>query len=223
MMKATRIVTGLLAMLVVPAALTAAEVRGVIASVDLKRGELVLDKVMPRMAETTYVINDKTQVLYGKEMGTLKDLPIGRRTNVEFEERDGKRVVTLLQVHGGRPAVKVSVDASVVTGTLRRVAVTDREIVVVGPGAKGAETETTIVVPEAARVLRDGKAIAFDELKEGEGVTVNVEKRDGRLSAKTLQVGVASAPAKPSNVVPRVRLILRIVDGILKQMEERNK
>ena len=184
---------------------------------------MVLDKVKPRTADTTYLVNDKTQVLFGKEAGTLKDLPLGRRANVEFEERDGQRVVTLLQVHGGRPAVKAAIDALLVTGILRRVAVTDREIVVVGPGAKGAATETTIGVPESARVLRDGKAIAFDELKEGEGVTVNVEKRDGRFTAKTLQVGVAVAPAKPSNAIPRVRLILRIVDGILQQMEERNK
>ena len=47
-MKATRIVAGLMALLVVPAALTAAEVRGVIVNVDLKKGELVLDKVNPR-------------------------------------------------------------------------------------------------------------------------------------------------------------------------------
>ena len=99
---------------------------------------------------------------------------------------------------------------------------TDREVVVVGPGAKGPETETTIAVPETARVLRDGKAIPFDELKEGEGVTVSVEKHDGRLTAKSLQVGVAVAqPAPASNVVPRVRMILRIVDGILQQMEKK--
>jgi|SRR5579872_7162231 len=220
-MKATRILAGLAAILVLPAALSAAEVRGVIASVDLKTGELVLDNVKPRRADSTYQISDKTAVLYGKEPGTLKDLPVGRQANVEFEERDGHRVVTAIRVHGRAPAVKAVADSSAITGKLRRVALTDREVVVVGPGAKGPETETTIAVPETARVLRDGKAIAFDQLKEGEGVTVSVEKQDGRLTATTLQVGVAVAqPAPASNVVPRVRLILRIVDGILQQMEK---
>lgn len=221
-MKASHILAGLAAMLLLAAALSAAEVRGVIASVDLKAGELVLDNVKPRRADSTYLVNDKTVVQYGKEPGTLKDLPSGRHVNVEFEERDGQRVVTALRVHGRPPAVKAVADNSTMHGTLRRVAVTDREIVVIGPGAKGPETETTIAVPETVRVVRDGKAIPFDELKEGEGVTVTVEKHDGRLAAKTLQVGTAVAPltATPSNVVPRLRLILRIADGILQQLDK---
>jgi hypothetical protein len=221
-MKATRILAGLAAILVLPAALSAAEVRGIIASVDLKKGELVLEKVKPKTADSTYIINDKTVVLYGKQPGALKDVPVGRHANVEFEDRDGRRVVTALRVHGRPPAVTAVVDSSTISGTLRRVAVTDREIVVIGPGAKGAETETTIAIPETARVLRDGKAIPFDELKEGEGVRVTVEKHDGRLAAKTLEVGmmVAAPPAKESNVVPRLRLILRIADSILQQMDK---
>jgi Cu/Ag efflux protein CusF len=222
-MKRWKIVTSLVVVFILPVAMSAAEVRGVIANVDLKKGELVLDKVKPRTANTTYAVTDKTEVLYGKVAGTLKDLPTGRQVNVEFTESDGKRVVSRIQVHGRPPvAAKAVVDDSMVGGTLRRVALTDCEIVVVGPGAKGAETETTIAVPETARVLRDGKAIPFEELKEGESVTVTVEKHEGRLSAKTLQVGVAAAPAaKESNVVPRLRLVLRLVDGILRQMDER--
>jgi Cu/Ag efflux protein CusF len=220
-MKAPQILVGLVTTLILPAALSAAEVRGVIAIVDLPKGELVLDKVKPRTADATYRVTDKTQVFFGKEPGQLKDVPSGRHVNVEFEEQDGRRLVTVLQVHGRPPAVKAVVDDSTISGTLRRVAVTDREIVVVGPGAKGPETETTIAVPETVKVMRDGKAIPLDELKEGEGVTVGVDRKDGRLTARTLQVGVAVAPAKESNVVPRVRTILRIVDGILQQMEER--
>jgi hypothetical protein len=91
---------------------------------------------------------------------------------------------------------------------------------VIGPGAKGPETETTIAVPETVRVLRDGKAIPFDELKEGEAVTVVVEKRDGRLTATLLQTGMAVTAAKESNIVPKLRLVLRIADGILQQMEK---
>jgi hypothetical protein len=219
-MKSTHMLIGLTAILVLPAALSAAEVRGVIASVDMKSGELVLDNVKPKKSDTTYVVNDKTQVLYGKEPGALKDLPIGRQAKVEFEEREGRRIVTTIHVQGRPPAVRAAVDASSISGKLIRVAVTDREIVILGPGAKGPETETTIAVPESARILRDGKAIPLDELKEGESATVSVEKRDGHQTAKTVQVGTIAAPAKESKVVPRLRLILRIADGILQQMEK---
>jgi len=74
-MKGTRILAGLVAILVLPAALSAAEVRGIIASVDLNKGELVLDKVKPKRADSTYVVNEKTAVLYGKESGRSRMCP----------------------------------------------------------------------------------------------------------------------------------------------------
>jgi hypothetical protein len=64
--------------LVVSGAVSAAEVRGVIASVDLKRNELVLDKVKPRTPAQPLTLDDKTRVIYGKATGSLKDLPVGR-------------------------------------------------------------------------------------------------------------------------------------------------
>jgi hypothetical protein len=205
-MQTKQILAAFFTILLLPATLPAAEVRGIIANVDLKKGELVLDKV----------------VLYGKESGTLKDLPVGRQASVEFEERDSRRVVTAVHVNGRPPAVKMVADNSTMSGTLRRVALTDREIVVIGPGAKGPETETTLAVPESARVLRDGKAIPFDELKEGEKVAVTAEKRAGHWTANAVQVGmvVAAPAAKESNVVPRIRLLLRIADRILQQMDK---
>jgi hypothetical protein len=129
-------------------------------------------------------------------------------------------VVTAIHVNGRPPTPPAPADGGALTGTLRRVAITDREIVVVGPGAKGPETETTVTVPETAKVTRDGRAIEFAELKEGEVVAVTAEKKDGRWTAKAIQSG-AAPPSSESNVVPRVRLILRIVDGILQQMEQK--
>jgi hypothetical protein len=224
-MNARKYFVGLVAILMLPAAASAAEVRGYIVSVDVNKGELVLDKVRPKTADTTFAVTDKTPVSYGKTPGTVKDLPIGRLVIVDLDERDGKHVVAAIRVTGRPPVVKAAADSSTVSGTLRRVALTDREIVVIGPGAKGPETETTIAVSETARVLRDGKAIPFEELKEGEAVTVTVEKRDSQLTATTLQAGMAVAAvasAKQSSIVPKLRLLLRIADGILQRMEKQN-
>jgi Cu/Ag efflux protein CusF len=221
-MKAKRILLVLATTLLLPAALFAAEIRGIVAGIDLTKHELVLDNVKPKKADHVFVVNDKTQVLYGKEPGSLKDIPLGRNVRVEVVERDGQLVVTAIHVLGRAPAANVVADGSTVSGTLRRVALTDREIVVIGPGAKGPETETTISVPSATRILRDNKAVEFAELKEGESVAVAVEKRDGHWVAKSIQSGTgtpAAAAAKESNFAPRLRLFLRIADGILQQME----
>jgi hypothetical protein len=223
-MKCRLLLLGIIAVLFPVPALSAAEVRGVVASVDLNRGELVLDKV-PRVQRFTLAIDAKAEVAYGKSMVPIKDLPVGHRVRVEYEDRDGRHVVTAIHANGKPPAMpKPVLDGSTVSGKLRRVGLTDREIVVVGPGAKGPETETTIAVPESAKVLRDGKAIGLDDLKEGESVAVAAEKRDGRWSAKTVQAGMTTAvpeaaQKEASNAVPRLRMLLRIADEILKQMD----
>jgi hypothetical protein len=112
-----------------------------------------------------------------------------------------------------------------VTGTLQRVALTDREVVVIGPGAKGPRTETTIAVPEKTPITRNGKTIAFDALKEGELVTVKAQSQKGQLSAISIQVGPASAAesAPPSlrALIPRLRQALKFADDLLRQMEDR--
>ena len=54
-----------------------------------------------------------------------------------------------LRVVAASPAANVPANADAVTGVLRRVAYSDREVVVIGPGPKGTETETTVAVPEA--------------------------------------------------------------------------
>jgi hypothetical protein len=111
-----------------------------------------------------------------------------------------------------------------VTGVLQRVAQTDREIVVIGPGARGPETETTIAVTEGTKILNGDKALTFEALKEGAKVTVQTEKRDGRLAAVSIQLGAAPAAQKePSDVIPRLRLLLRIADQLLERMEKDRK
>jgi hypothetical protein len=107
-----------------------------------------------------------------------------------------------------------------VVGVLQRVAVTDREVVVIGPGADGPETETTIAVPAAAKVYKGGKAVEFVDLREGDQATIQVERREGRLSALEVRVGppvVAERPRRP--VIARVRRALRLAEEILKRVD----
>ena len=69
------------------------------------------------------------------------------------------------------------------TGVLQRVALTDREIVVIGPGAKGEpELESILTVPEDARITKDAKPAKLEDLKEGERVVVRTEKRGDKMA-----------------------------------------
>jgi hypothetical protein len=188
-------------------------------------------------------IDAKTQILVGGQPATLDDLTSSRRVRVVFEQRDGKAVARVVRSLGllrlmqpppapqlpqlpqPRPVAPLK-EGEGVAGTLQRVALTDREIVVIGPGAKGAQTETTIAVPEEAAITRDGKKIALDDLKEGETVTVRTESRKGRLTARSIQAGkvaaAAEAPAMPPrrDILPRLRQALKLADELLREMEE---
>jgi hypothetical protein len=113
-----------------------------------------------------------------------------------------------------------------VTGVLQRVARADREIVVVGPGSKGPETETTVAVPEAAKVAKEGKPSSLEELKEGDAVAVRVERRDGKLTAVEVQAGpgaalpAATTPApERGRMIPRLRQALRLTDEVLRHLD----
>ena len=176
-MKAPRFTCTLLIVLASALPLSAADVVGVITGVDLDKKEVLIEgRGRARGKTLTLVLDADTQILFGKRAATAADLASGRRVNVEYEDRDGKQVARVLHVHGPKPTVAVvPADKGALTGIVRRVALTDREIVVIGPGAKGKETETTVAVPEAARILKDGKAVALESLKEEDLVSVVAE------------------------------------------------
>jgi hypothetical protein len=102
---------------------------------------------------------------------------------------------------------------------------------VVGPGARGPETETTIAVPDGTPVRRGETPIKFEALKEGEPVAVGTRKRDGRLTATAVQAGPGAAtvhatpPPKrqPGRALPRVRLLLRIAEQVLREVERQQE
>jgi hypothetical protein len=227
-MVATRFTLGLLAGLACALTAAAAEVRGRIVRVDLDKNELQLEARRPvRGQSLTLTLGPKTEVLFGKQAGALTDLAANRRARIVYEDRDGRPFAQVIHVLGPRPArtparTPARADGNAVTGVLRRVALTDREVVVIGPGARGPETETTVAVPEGARITRGDKVIAFDALKEGEQVKVLVERKGGGMVAVSIHVGPGEPPAMRgrADLIPRLRRALQAADAILEQIEK---
>jgi hypothetical protein len=117
------------------------------------------------------------------------------------------------------------------TGVLRRVAVTEREIIVAQPGEGGKEAYATVAVTADTIITRDGKPVELQDLKPEQVVTVRTEKRDGRLTALLIRVGAApelappaaaeAPPAPPGTKIAKVRRVLKLVDRILERVENR--
>jgi Cu/Ag efflux protein CusF len=232
-MTALRFSLSLTTALVFLTAASAEEARGRILKIDPDKKEMRLGGLAPwRGAVLDLKVETKTEIFVGGQPATLNDLTPGQRVRVIFEQRDGKAVartvrslglMRLLQPLPARPAAPLK-EGEGVSGTLQRVALTDSEIVVIGPGAKGARTETTIAVPEGTTITRDGKKIAFEDLKEGETVTVKTESRKGQLTATSVQAGKVAAVAAPAmprrDFIPRLRQALKLADELLREMEE---
>jgi Cu/Ag efflux protein CusF len=207
-------------------ATVAAEVRGVISKVDLDKREVVVEgRGRGARGQTfTFRVDKDTRILFGQDPGELADLAAGKHVRVSFEHQGGQDVALLIQAHGS-PAPRTTTSKPMgsgdgITGTLMRVALTEREMVVVGPGPKGPETETTIAVPDRAQVTRGDQTIRFDELKEGEQVAVTAEKRDGKLTAVAIHAGGGKPPAAPAGKEARLQKVMQIVGQVLQQLEQ---
>ena len=232
-MSARGCVLSVLTPLLLTVAASAAEVRGVIAKVDPDKSEIVLEGRGrgARGVTFTFTVDKDTRILFGQEPGKLTDLAPGKRIHVTFEVHGDRANALLIEAHGSpaaaapAPAPAPAAPADAITGTLQRLALTEREIVVVGPGPKGPDTETTIAVPETVRVTRGDKAIPFEELKEGEQVAVTAEKRNGKLTATAIYAGGGKPPA-PAAAPPtgakgeRLQKILSVVGEVLRGLEE---
>jgi hypothetical protein len=241
----TRIpVMSFLATLLICAPSFSDEIRGVIDRVDPARQELsvAVRGRGPRGRVLSFRLAQDTQIHAGRQSADLSDLHPGDRARVYFETRDGLRVAVDVSVRGSifRSAgpigpidkseelptpTPVSADPNTVSGVLQRVALTDREIVIIGPGGKGEpELETTLTVNEDARITKDGKPIKLEGLKEGERVVAHFQKRDDRMAADSITVGgkasqTASA-AGPNDRIERLRQVLRLADFFLQQLAE---
>jgi len=113
-------------------------------------------------------------------------------------------------------------------GVLRRVAYTEREIILASAAADGKESYVVLAVPVDARVMRDGKETAFDTLKEGERATVRIESRNGKACATAIAVGQGGLPPQTRSAVPaapncfaEARRALAIADQVLEQLQGR--
>lgn len=233
-MTVLRISLSLVTGLVLLATASADEARGRIIQIDPDKKQVRLEtRPLLRGGMVDVTIDAKTQIFIGGQPATLNDLAPGRRIRVVFEMRGGKPVAQMINSFGlnllqplpaARPVAVPPKEGEGVAGTLQRVGLADSEIVIIGPGPKGPETETVIAVPENAAITRDGKKIALDDLKEGEAVTVKTEKRKSKLTAVSIQVGQASAAQSPMpprrNLIPRLRQALKIADELLHEMEE---
>jgi hypothetical protein len=213
----------------------AGDIRGIIVRVDLDRHEVQIEGrgLGRRGLGMTFHCGKDTQVRFGREVGNLADLTPGRRVRVVY---DGPHAVSV-EVSGLRrtprpegkpvgpiPAPGPKEDANTVSGMLQRVSYAEREIVLIGPGPQGPETETIVSVPKDVRVSKDGKLIAFENLKDNQPATVQTEKRDGKLLARSIQVGEgvpAMAPLmpEPQTRLARLRRLLQIADRILEMAE----
>jgi hypothetical protein len=219
--------------LLMTAVAVAADVRGVISKVDLDRHEVTLEGRGrgARGMAFTFTVGRDTKILFGEQPGELADLSPGKHVRIRFEPQGKEAVAVLIQAHGSPPArtpaaatpAAPAASGDAITGTLRRVAYTEREIVVVGPGPKGPETETTLAVADKVQVTRGDQTIAFDDLKEGEQVAVTAEKRDGKRTATAIHTGGGPVPAtKPAATGKQERLqkVLRIVGAVLQIVQQ---
>jgi hypothetical protein len=211
----------------------AAEAQGVITRIDPEKKEIAIEGRGADRAEAfTFVFDGDTKVLFPRQAGTIADLRTGRQMAIVYETRDSQNVARFIHVRGLKPilgnrtptptpTVPMANEPGVTAGVLRRVGVTDREIVVIGPGASGKETETTFAVADNTTITRDGKPTTLDSLRENDAVRIRAEKRDDKLVATEIQVGAAAAAKPKSEFIPKLRLGLKIADAILQQMENK--
>src|SRR5262245_41109512 len=182
----------LLTLLALAAPAPADEVRGVVGKIDAEKKELTLEaRGAGKRGQTfTFTVAADAPITVNRQAGTLADLTAGRRARVTFEKRDGKFVATSIASPGlfsvtvetapARAAAAAPAAADTVAGELRRVALADRELVVIPPGTK---QEIILAVPEDVTVTKAGKPARYEDLREGEQAVVRVGQRDGKPTA----------------------------------------
>jgi Cu/Ag efflux protein CusF len=213
----------LLVTLLLAALAQANEIRGVISKVDLDKKEILLEgRGRGGRGLTLRLELDKdTRVVFGQTPGEPADLTPGRHVHVSYEMRGEHTVALLIHALGSRPTPAIQANGDAVTGTLQRVAVTDREIVVVGPGKDGPQTETTFAVPESTKITRGERSVSLEDLKEGEQVAVTGDKHGNRWTATAVKVGGGAPPANPAGAKgERLGKILEVVGKVLQMVGE---
>lgn len=241
-MLTNRFTIALLALLAGTSFAAAEQVRGVVVKVDVDGGQLTIEArgAGVRGNVMQFTLGKDAQLFFlGSKAAALKDVPVGKNVQISYESQDGKKIAMLVRITAIKPAEPAgkpmetgpkprAVDANALTGKLRRVALTEREIVLAMPGAGDKESYISLPVTADAKITRDDKAIKFDDLKEEETAVVKTEMRDGRKVAVALQTGkvsvesMESSPDEPSRIA-RIRQILKIADTLLELAEKQDK
>ncbi len=234
-MRTKSCLLSLFASLIFNLAASAAEIRGVIVKADAANKQLTVEGrgLGVRGVVVTFQLDKDTQIQVGRKPATVADLSPGGRVRVVYDFRGDQRMALLITLQGSLPspsppAVPGASNGSSVSGILRRVSFTEREIVVISPAAKeGAEVETVVSVAEDAKIVKDQKTISFDDLKEGDQVLVQVEKRDDKLWAKSIQLGAAAnanTNAEPGQrKIEQLRKALKMIDFILQMIDQKSR
>lgn len=219
----------LLTVLVIALTARGEEVRGIIRKVDVEKKLLVIDVRVRGLRRTpmTFDLGRDVQIQVGKEPADLSYLQPGDRATVGYEDRDGRRLATSICTLGLRAAVapERSRDEDVVAGTLARIVARDRELIVMSPDPDGGgASEVKLSVSQTAKILRDGKPIGLEELKEGERLSIRAEKRAEKLLAFEIQAGKVKAPVAPAadTRAERLRRLLQAADKALERMSNQS-
>lgn len=234
-MSAKSCILSLFAGLLLSLASPAAEFRGIILKADTDKHQLTIEGrgLGVRGVVMTFQLEKDTQIQIGRKPAQPIDLVPGRRVRVAYELQGDRRVALLVTLLGGPPSAAPPAPAAPngeksVSGVLRRISLTDREIVVISPGTQaGRDVETTVFVPEDAKIAKDQKAISLDDLKEGDQVLVQVDNRDGRLVARAIQLGAITPPSsKPPQGqlnIQKIRSTLKMLDLFLQLMDQKQQ
>lgn len=218
-----------LTMLLAASPVAAEQMRGVVTSVDGAKKELVLEGrgIGKRGKSFTFTFAKDLSVTWDGKDAAADDISANQNVRVTYETQGGDLLASKIEIQGKRPVIAVKAGGDSVAGLLRRVAWTEREIIVATPGTSGKETYTTLPVPEDAKVSRDGKVIAFTDLQEEETATVKVEVRDGKKVAAVIAVGQAvmakEEKSEESSTISKIRLGLKIADAVLAIIEKQKK
>jgi len=202
----------------------AEEIRGIIDQVDPAKGELTIEARGRgvRGLVMSFILTKDTQVHFGRQEAMVADLKPGARAVILYDTNNGRRIARRITVRGALPkAEPVKVDPNVVAGTVARLAITERELVVAGPGPQGTKTETLLMVPENASITRAKKAVKLDDIRAGETVVARTARRDGKTVVESLEVGVPARTAESAPRIEQARTVLRLVDFFLQRMGQR--
>lgn len=153
--------------------------------------------------------------------GPRKQGEKGARVRVRVEHRRGGKVdvdVNIPTPQRGPAPVGLPADGNSLAGVLQSISLTEREIILVGLGPNGGrEVETTLLVPEEAKVTRDQKTIQLEDLKEGERVVVRTDTVKGKKVVQSIQAGEgamvgAGNPDRLSQALNLAELILNLIN-----------